>query len=179
MRTRRLAPLAVAAALVAIDQLSKAWVAATVPLGVREYSLGLGFHITHTRNSGAAFGMLRDLQLPIGPLLIDATVVLGLLNLAVSVALIVFLLRRGPRLGALTRWASALVLAGAAGNMLDRLLLGYVVDFIDFQVGAFDFAVFNVADACIVVGAALLVLGGLTGDREASTKQPHEAPPAG
>ncbi len=179
MRRRRLLPLAVAAALVALDQLSKAVVVATVPLGVREYSLGLGFHITHTRNSGAAFGLLRDLQWVVGPVLIDATVVLGLLNLAVSVALVVYLLVRGAQLTASTRLASVLILAGAAGNMLDRLRLGYVVDFIDFQVGAFDFAVFNLADACIVVGAGVLLLGGALGGRGTSAQRSHEASPPG
>ena len=168
MPNRRLPPLAVAAALVALDQLSKAWVVATVPLGVREHTLGLGFHITHTRNTGAAFGLLRDVQWVVGPVLIDATVLLGLLNLAVSVGLVVYLLLRGPQLSALTRAVSVLVLAGAAGNMIDRLRLGYVVDFIDFQVGSFDFAVFNVADACIVVGAGVLLLGGALGGRRDS-----------
>ena len=161
MHVQRLLPLGLAAALVALDQASKAWIVASVPLGVREYTLGLGFHVTHTRNSGAAFGMLRDLQWPIGPVLIDATVVLGLLNLVVSVAIVGYLLARGALLDRLTRAALTLVLAGAAGNMIDRLRLGYVVDFIDFQVGSFDFAVFNVADASIVVGAGLLVLSGL------------------
>jgi signal peptidase II len=165
MHVDRLLPIGLAAALVAVDQASKAWIVANVPLGVREYTLGLGFHVTHTRNSGAAFGMLRDLQWPIGPVLIDATVVLGLLNLVVSVAIVGYLLARGEQLDRLTRAALSLVLAGAAGNMIDRLRLGYVVDFIDFQVGGFDFAVFNVADASIVVGAGLLVLSGLLDGR--------------
>ena len=167
-------PLLVAAALVLADQASKAWVVATIPLGVREHTLGLGFHITHTRNSGAAFGLLRDLQWVVGPVLIDATVLLGLLNLVVSVALVVYLLARGHLLDRVTRAAAALILAGAAGNMIDRLRLGYVVDFVDFQVGSFDFAVFNVADACIVIGAGLLLLAGLGTGR--SAHEPHEAP---
>jgi len=195
----RLLPLAVAAMLVVIDQATKAWVVATVPLGVREHTLGLGFHITHTRNSGAAFGLLRDLQWVVGPVLIDATVLLGLLNLLVSVALVAYLLLRGQHLDRVTRAAAALILAGAAGNMIDRLRLGYVVDFVDFQVGSFDFAVFNVADACIVIGAGLLLLAGFVGDRGArerpagaggaggaggapppdgSADEPHEAAPA-
>ncbi|TVR87102.1 MAG: signal peptidase II [Trueperaceae bacterium] len=189
----RLLPLVFAAALVVIDQVSKAWVVATVPLGVREHTLGLGFHITHTRNSGAAFGLLRDLQWVVGPVLIDGTVLLGLLNLLVSVALVVYLLLRGQRLDRITRAAAVLVLAGAAGNMIDRLRLGYVVDFVDFQVGSFDFAVFNVADACIVIGAGLLLVAGFLGERGTpagragaggdrsptdSANEPHEATPA-
>lgn len=174
MHTARLVPLVTAAVLVALDQATKAWIVATVPLGVREHSLGLGFHITHTRNSGAAFGMLRDLQWVLGPVLIDATVLLGLLNLVVSAVLVAYLLTRGERLDALTRAALALVLAGAAGNMIDRLRLGYVVDFIDFQVGSFDFAVFNVADSCIVIGAGLLILSGLLDARAARGAAPRE-----
>lgn len=182
----RLLPLAFAAALVVIDQVSKAWVVATVPLGVREHTLGLGFHITHTRNSGAAFGLLRDMQWVVGPVLIDATVLLGLLNLVVSVVLVGYLLLRGQRLDRITRAAAVLVLAGAAGNMIDRLRLGYVVDFVDFQLGTFDFAVFNVADACIVIGAGLLLLAGFIGERGApaagstapSADEPHETTPA-
>ena len=167
---RRSRPLAIAAALVVIDQLSKLWVAANVPLGVREYTLGLGFHITHTRNTGAAFGLLRDLQWVVGPVLIDATVLLGLLNLVVSVGLIAFLVMRGALLDRLVRAACVLILAGAFGNMIDRLRLGYVIDFIDFQVGWFDFAVFNVADACIVIGAGLLLLSGFLPQRRGGAR---------
>jgi signal peptidase II len=161
----RLIPLALAAALVLVDQLTKAWVLATIPLGAREATLGLGFHVTHTRNTGAAFGFLRELQLVLGPVLIDGTFVLGLLSLAVSIGLVGYLLANGDRLTSGTRVALALVLAGAAGNMIDRLGRGFVVDFIHFQVGWFDFPVFNAADAAIVIGAVLIVLGTLFGRR--------------
>ena len=54
-----------------------------------------------------------------------------------------------------------LVLAGAAGNMIDRLALGYVIDFIHFRWGSFDFPVFNLADSFVVIGGALLFLSGI------------------
>lgn len=165
MRAKILTPLALATALVAIDQWTKAWVVSTIPLGVREASLGLGFHLTHTRNPGAAFGFLRDLNLIVGPVLIDGTVLLGLLNVIVSAAIVVYLVRHVAGLDAVSRTGLALVLAGAVGNAIDRLRLGYVVDFIHFQVGAFDFPVFNVADASVVIGAGLLLIAAMRGPR--------------
>lgn len=152
-----------AALLVGLDQLSKAWVVGSMPLGASE-PLGLGFSITHSRNTGAAFGLLRDLSVPLGPLVIDGTFLLGLLSAAVSLALTIYLLANRGKLGALTGTALALVLAGAAGNMIDRFRLGYVVDFIHFRVGWFDFPVFNVADTCVVVGAGLLIVSTLVAD---------------
>lgn len=152
-----------AALLVGIDQLSKYLVVANMELG-SSTPLGLGFAITHSRNTGAAFGLLRDLHVPLGPIMLDGTFLLGLLSAAVSVGLLVFLLRNGRRLSALPATALALVLAGAAGNMIDRFRLGYVVDFIHFRVGWFDFPVFNVADSCVVIGAGLLVIASLFGD---------------
>lgn len=160
----RILPLALAGALVVVDQATKSWVAANVPLGVREASWGLGFHLTHTRNTGAAFGVLREFQLVLGPVLIDGTVVLGLLSLVVSIGLIGYLALHGPRLAVTTRIALGLVLAGAVGNMIDRFARGSVIDFVHFDVGWFEFPVFNVADAAVVAGAALLVLVSLFGD---------------
>jgi signal peptidase II len=156
--------LLLAAVLVALDQFSKAWVVRNLPIDGSEIPLVLGFGITHTRNGGAAFGMLRNLEVHIGAFVLDGTLLLGLLSAAVSLGLIVFVVREGARLSAFTRVALALVLAGAAGNMIDRLRLRYVVDFVHFQVGRFDFPVFNVADASIVIGAILLVLGSLLAD---------------
>jgi signal peptidase II len=170
-----LAPLGVAAALFALDKASKAWVVATIPPGVRETSLGLGFHLTHTRNPGAAFGVLRDFRVVLGPVLVDGTVLLGLLNLVVAIGIVVYLATHRGRLEPIASAALALVLAGALGNAVDRLRLGYVVDFIHFQVGWFDFPVFNVADACVVIGAGLLLLNVLRRPPPAAETTPPSA----
>lgn len=167
-----------ATVMVVIDQLSKTWVARTLPLDGPDIPLTLGLGITHTRNSGAAFGMLRNLELRVGGFVIDGTVLLGLLSLLVSVGLIVYMSRNARRLTLLTRTALGLVLAGAIGNMIDRLRLGYVIDFIHFKVGSFDFPVFNVADSCVVVGAGLLILSSfLGGERHSHTTTVAGPPP--
>lgn len=154
-----------AALLVGLDQLTKSWVVNGLEYGGR-LPLGLGFSITHSRNTGAAFGILQDIRLQVGTLLVDGTFLLGLLSAAVSVGLLIYILLNRRRLDRLSGVALGLVLAGAAGNMIDRLRLGYVVDFIHFKVGSFDFPVFNVADSCVVIGAALLVISSLVGGRD-------------
>lgn len=159
------------ALLVALDQATKLWAQARFAAHGEELPLALGFSFTYTRNSGAAFGMLRNLSIPIGPFVLDGTLVLGLLSAAVSVGLIGYLWRRGRSLDALTYASLSIVLAGAVGNAIDRLRLGYVIDFIHFQVGSFDFPVFNVADSCVVVGAALLLIHSFGSDAE---RRAHE-----
>lgn len=160
--------LLLAALLVGLDQLTKVWVVNGLPFGGR-LPVGLGFSITHSRNTGAAFGILQDIRLQLGPVLLDGTLLLGLLSAAVSLGLVIYILKHRGRLDRLSGTALGLVLAGAAGNMIDRLRLGYVVDFIHFKVGSFDFPVFNVADSCVVIGAALLVISSLAGGHDRST----------
>ncbi|MFU8888981.1 MAG: signal peptidase II [Trueperaceae bacterium] len=169
----RWVPFALAAAVVALDQLSKAWVVAEVPLGARAGSWGGLLHLTHTRNSGAAFGLLRDFGLALGGVTIDGVQLLGLVSLVVAVALAVWLLR-SRSLGWGTRLALGAVMGGAVGNGIDRWRLHYVVDFIHAQAGWFDFPVFNVADVGISVGAAWLLLSTLF----ASGGHPHGEPRA-
>lgn len=161
---RILPPVAifVSALLVGLDQLTKYLVVTNMSLGAT-IPLGLGFNLTHSRNSGAAFGLLRDVNFTVGGLTVNGVVLLGILSAVVSIFLLVYLLRSGRTLGALTRTALALVLAGAVGNMIDRFRLGYVVDFIHFRVGWFDFPIFNVADSCVVIGAGLLIIASLFG----------------
>lgn len=155
--------LLLAALLVAADQATKFW--ARNNFAEESLEVGLGFSFTYVRNTGAAFGLLRDLDVALGSLLLDGTLLLGLLSAAVALVLIWYLLRRGAVNSPLTRFAVALVLAGALGNMVDRLLLGFVVDFIHFRRGDFDFPVFNLADSFVVVGGALLFLAGLVDGR--------------
>ena len=173
----RWSPFALAAALVALDQASKAWVVAEVPLGARAASW-IGFlHLTHTRNSGAAFGLLRDVRLELGATTVDGVQLLGLVSLAVAAALAVWL-GRARSLGWPTRLALGAIMGGAIGNGIDRWRLHYVVDFIHAQAGWFDFPVFNVADMAITIGAgSLLLLTLVAGGRTPAERIP--AAPAG
>lgn len=165
-----------AALMVAADQLSKAWVARNLPLNQTDIQVIPGFGITHTRNNGAAFGMLQDIDFTLIGIHFDGTVLLGLLSAAVALALVAYLLAQRDHLSVLQRVALALVLAGAIGNMIDRLRLGYVVDFLHLRSGSFSFPVFNVADACVVIGAALLVLSGLRRPARGAHESTDEGP---
>lgn len=180
----RALPFALAALLVVLDQLTKAWVVAEVPLGARVASwLGL-VHLTHVRNAGAAFGLLRDLRIEVVGTTIDGVQVLGLVSLAAAVALAVWLLR-DRQLTWGTRLALGTVMGGAVGNGVDRWRLHYVVDFVHLQAGWFDFPVFNVADTAITLGAVWLLLATAFPRRRdgagtaAASEGAAERPPAG
>ena len=118
--------------------------------------------ITHVTNTGAAFGLLPNQ----GNLFILIAIVV--------VAAIVFYHRRLPDGYLLVRLALGLQLGGALGNLLDRLRLGYVVDFIDFRV----WPVFNLADSSIVLGVVLLAYTMLREEEvQAKEDEAAEAPP--
>ncbi|MBQ7356082.1 MAG: signal peptidase II [Clostridia bacterium] len=101
-------------------------------------------HFTYVENRGAAFGMLKDHRW-----------VFISISVIVIAAFLAYLFL-GHAESRLMGVALSLVTAGGLGNMIDRLALGYVVDFIDFRL--INFAVFNVADSCVCIGAGLLVL---------------------
>jgi signal peptidase II len=141
---------ALAALLLVLDQLTKWWSSTTFPLNGEGRYIFLGFHLTYVRNTGAAFGIFQDGTLP-----------LGILSALVSTAILLYLIMRGKSIPVLQRYALASIFAGAIGNMIDRFRLGYVIDFIHFNIPGFSFPVFNVADSCVVVGAILLILSSL------------------
>ena len=144
-------------AVLALDQLSKAAIRATMELGQSWPAEGF-FRITYGTNSGSAFGLFRDQT----ALLIAASVV--------AIAFLVFFYRSYSPPSALLRLAIGLQLGGAVGNLADRVRTGYVVDFID--VGAWP--IFNVADSSIVVGMALLVTVLVRGKVGESTAEDEE-----
>jgi len=134
---------AIALAIVALDQYTKALVRENLPLNTSWMPipwLDPFVTLTHTRNTGAAFGLFPSLG-----------VVFRLISLVVVVA-ITFLFRRLAAGSWLLRIAFGLQLGGATGNLIDRVAWGYVTDFIDVRV----WPIFNVADSALVVGTALL-----------------------
>ena len=145
--------LVVAGGLIALDQITKIWAATTFILNGPGYTLGLGFHLTYIRNSGAAFGILQG-----------RTMALGVLSAVVAAALLVYLWRNSKTLPQIHYWALTLILGGAIGNMIDRFRLGYVIDFIHFYLPNFNYPVFNFADSYVVVGAGLLILSSFLPD---------------
>lgn len=131
-------------ALVVLDQVVKFLVRANIPLGGDVPFLPHILHLTYVQNTGAAFSLLSD-----------HTWLLTLLSAVVSVGLVVALGKRAlPRRRGML--ALALLLGGAVGNFIDRLLLGFVTDM--FALTFVDFPVFNVADICVVAGGVLLCL---------------------
>lgn len=133
-----------AAILVALDQIVKYLVRVNIPLGTSIPFLPYLLDLTYVQNTGAAFSLLRQ-----------HTWLLTLIS-AVVVLVMCWLIVKGFFRNALGHWAAALVLAGGMGNLIDRVLLGYVTDM--FQTVFMDFAVFNVADCCITIGVPLLFL---------------------
>jgi signal peptidase II len=102
-------------------------------------------HLVNIRNKGAAFGLFRDL----------GNSFFVVFSLTALVALSLLLLRGGMR--PFGRLCLALVLGGAAGNLIDRVFMGSVIDFIDFFIDRYHWPAFNVADSAITIGLVMLL----------------------
>lgn len=133
----------IAICLIVVDQLVKWWVRSAIPLGQSIPFIPYVMDLAYVRNTGAAFSIFST-----------HTWLLTLISLGGSVLLAV-LLWKNYFPGWVGKLSLSLVLAGAVGNLIDRALMGYVTDM--FQTTFIHFAVFNVADICVVVGGFLLV----------------------
>lgn len=139
------------AVVIVLDQITKRLVASSMELhDSREIVAGV-LSLTHVRNRGAAFGFLSNADLPYQAVLFAA---LSLLALGAIAAYAL-------KLPAAQRWpqvALALIMGGAVGNLIDRIAYGYVIDFVDVYWKVHHWPAFNVADSCISVGVAMLIL---------------------
>ncbi len=148
---RHLPYILLMAAIVVLDQGTKAIVVRS--LALHEYVPlvdGL-LSLSHVHNRGAAFGLLSDWDVPY------QSVLLSVLSLCALAAIALYFVRLPPA-ARLPRAALALVLGGAVGNLIDRARLGYVVDFVHAYWREHQWPDFNLADSAITVGVALLVL---------------------
>jgi signal peptidase II len=137
--------------VVAVDQLTKALVRATVPLHESVTVIDGLMNFTHVRNSGAAFGILNLTEFPFKTVLIAVIATAALIGVgmyAASLAHHQFVARLGL----------ALIIGGAAGNLLDRIVAGSVVDFVDVYWRSYHFWAFNVADSAISIGVTIMIL---------------------
>ena len=146
----KVAYLALAGAAFMIDQSTKAWAIRRLRFGGDRSIIPDFLNLAYAQNTGVAFSMLDD-QGDAGRW--------GLSIVAmVAGVLVLYFFWRTPRTDDRILGALALLLAGIAGNVADRLRLGFVVDFIDVQFGSWHYPTFNVADVAICVGAGLLIL---------------------
>ncbi len=144
---RLLIPTIIAAVVIAIDQLTKAWVLRTwsVPNSGDIPIIAGWLALTYVQNTGVAFGLFGGM-----PQLFTIT------SIVIVVLAVWFYLRHVPEERGWMALSLGLIVGGAIGNVIDRVRFGYVIDFIKTLDGRFP--VFNVADSCIVVGVGIMLL---------------------
>lgn len=154
------------------DRLTKVWVSQHILLGGAIPIVPHVLRITHWTNDGAAFSLFADSASPLA-------VRWGLVTftLIAAVAVLFALVRLGNRFS-VTSVALALILAGALGNVHDRIVYGSVVDFIEVHVLSYHWPDFNVADGAVVTGACLLLLDSLRSREHHSEAEPQPEVPS-
>jgi signal peptidase II len=136
--------------IVVLDQLTKALVRSRLPLHASVTVVPGLMDFTHVQNTGAAFGILSSSEFPFKTVLIAAIAVGALVGVARYAASL-------DRHQLAARVGLALIVGGAAGNLLDRVVAGSVVDFVDVYWRSYHFWAFNVADSAITVGAGIMI----------------------
>lgn len=135
-----------------LDRASKLWIVAHIPSGQDIRVIPGFFHLTHVYNNGAAFSLFADTPSP------DKVRWMLIAFSVIAMLIVAGVLWKTGRVVNATSIALALILGGAAGNLYDRLFSRYVIDFLAFNVFGYHYPDFNIADSCIVIGAALLLL---------------------
>ena len=143
--------MSVVGVVVILDQVVKALVRPRLELHESIDVISGFFSLTRVHNTGAAFGLMNNIDFPL------KAAVLALLQTAALIGLTVYVAMLAPH-QRLTRLGLSFVIGGAIGNLIDRVIYGYVLDFFDFYSGGWHFWAFNVADAAINIGVALMIL---------------------
>jgi len=151
-RDYRIPLLLLSVLVVVLDRWSKIWIVHHINPGYAITVIPGVFRLTHVLNTGAAFSLFAD---SLSPLAVrNALIAFSIL----AVIIVGVLLWRAGRTLTLTGVALALILGGAVGNLYDRLVFSYVVDFLEVHIVHYHWPDFNVADSCIVIGACLLLI---------------------
>ena len=146
----------IAVILIAVDRITKNWAAQALASGDIAV-IDKVLYFRYTENTGVAFSMFSD----------NRWVLVGITSVMLIVALAFFL--SGKIKDKLELFALSLIIAGGVGNLIDRLSLGYVIDFIDVRI--INFAIFNVADMCITIGAILVCIAAFAAEKRETREQ--------
>jgi len=132
---------------VILDQILKMWAVSVLKNGSDIKIIGDFFGFTYVENRGAAFGMLQN------------QIWFFIIVTVVMIVVLTYIFFKTKNITKLSKLSLTLIAGGAIGNFIDRVRLGYVVDFIHIRFGRFyDFPVFNIADSLVVCGTILLIL---------------------
>jgi signal peptidase II len=137
--------------ILVLDQVTKELIRRTLPLHESITVIPGVFDLTHVRNTGAAFGIMNAADFPFKTGIIVLIATAGLVGVAIYSASL-------ARQQLAARIGLALIIGGAAGNLIDRVFVGYVVDFVDVYWRDHHFWAFNVADSAITIGVAIMIL---------------------
>ncbi|MDD2493892.1 MAG: signal peptidase II [Tissierellia bacterium] len=130
-----------------LDQVTKVWATNTLRDGSEIKIIDEFFRLSYVENRGAAFGMLQN------------KIWFFVLVTIIMLVILAYIFFVNKNLNILSKLSLTLIAGGAIGNFIDRVRLGYVVDFLDVRFGSFyDFPVFNVADSFVVCGTILLMI---------------------
>lgn len=143
--------LIIAIISVVLDQVSKMLASIYLNLNMSKMIISKFFYFTYCHNAGAAWGILKDSRF---------IIIIGTLLSLILIYHFVYCFKKNSR----NNLAFGLLYGGLAGNLIDRLIFGYVRDFLDFYIFSYDFPVFNIADICIVVGIFLLLIAMVKGE---------------
>jgi signal peptidase II len=141
----------IAGLVVVLDQITKALVRPALALHESVEVIPGFLDLTRVHNTGAAFGMLNEMDFPMKTLVLSLVAFIALAGVAWYAATV-------PLTDRLARIGVAGVLGGAIGNLIDRATSGYVLDFVDAYMGNWHFWAFNIADAAITVGVIFMIL---------------------
>lgn len=167
----KLAYLAITGGFFLVDQTTKAWAVRRLRLGSDVEVIPGFLSLAYATNTGIAFSML-DEHGDTGRWVLSAVAL-------VAGVLVLYFFWRTPRTDDRVLGALALLLAGIAGNVADRLRLGFVVDFIDVQFGSWHYPTFNVADMAICIGAGLLIIDTFLSKKKQVETRAAASEPAG
>ena len=151
MKKKYLITITIVLGVILLDQLSKLYIDRVIPL---HYSIPIAknfIHITYIRNSGAAFGIFASQ-------VTGFKVFFFFITSIIAILIILFFLRSLKDTQTLLTSSLSLIMGGAIGNLIDRVRLGEVIDFIDLHWYSYHWPAFNVADSAITIGGVFLII---------------------